>query len=77
MDRVPPLIFQKIFNKVHYQKLLKNLIYHGIEEKTLMWLNKDKKRQELMVHPQTRERSPAESQRISSCGSDVQRMCDL
>lgn len=31
MDIVPPWIFQKIFNKVHYQKLLKNLIYHEIE----------------------------------------------
>lgn len=77
MDSVPPLIFQNIFNKVHYQKLLKNLIDHGIEEKTFMWLNKDKKRQELMVHPQTRERSPVESQGICSCASDVQSMCDL
>lgn len=77
MDSVPPLIFQKIFTKVHYQKLLKDFIYHGIEEKTLMWLNKDKKRQELMVHPQTREGSPSKSQGISSCASDVQRMCDL
>lgn len=74
---MPPLIFQKIFNKVHYQKLLKNLIYHGIEEKTLIWLNKDKKRLELKVQPQTRERSPTESQGIGSCASDVQSMCDM
>lgn len=45
MDSVSTSIFQKKFNKVHYQKLLKKLIYHGIEEKTLMWLSrkKDKK----------------------------------
>lgn len=42
-----------------------------------MWLKKDKKRQELMVRPQTREGSPIESQGISSCASDVQSMCDL
>ena len=36
MDSVSTLIFQKKFNKVHYQKLLKKLIYHGIEEKTLL-----------------------------------------
>lgn len=35
MDSVSTLIFQKKFNKVHYQKLLKKLIYHGIEEKTV------------------------------------------
>lgn len=42
MDSVSTLIFQKEFNKVHYQKLLKKLIYHGIEEKTPLWLNKKK-----------------------------------
>lgn len=31
LDSVSTLIFQKKFNKVHYQKLLKKLIYHGIE----------------------------------------------
>lgn len=31
VDSVSTSIFQKKFNKVHYQKLLKKLIYHGIE----------------------------------------------
>lgn len=30
-----------------------------------------------MVHPQGGERSPAESQRISSCACDIQNICDL
>lgn len=31
MDSVSTSIFQNKCNKVHYQKLLKKLIYHGIE----------------------------------------------
>lgn len=31
MDSVSTLILQNKLNKVHYQKLLKKLIYHGIE----------------------------------------------
>lgn len=30
-----------------------------------------------MVHPQGRERSPVESQGISSCACDIQNICDL
>lgn len=44
IDSVSTLVFQKKFNKVHYQKLLKKLIYHGIEEKTIIWLNKEGKK---------------------------------
>lgn len=31
IDSVSTLVCQKEFNRVHYQKLLKKLIYHGIE----------------------------------------------
>jgi len=44
IDSVSTLVCQKEFNRVHYQKLLKKLIYHGIEEKTIIWLNKEEKK---------------------------------